>query len=372
MTTVVHIITALGAGGAERVVYLVASRGNGKNDERHIVVSLMGAGIYGDELRRAGVEVRCLDMRRGPIASLLGFIKLVRLLWKLKPDVVMTWLYHADLFGTIAGLLTGVRRIVWNLRCSNLVFSEHPATTGWIVSLLARLSRIPDAIAANSMAGQRAHEELGFHPKRWVYLPNGFDTAEWSPDATDRAGIRSALGFSATDFVVGRIGRIDPQKDWMTFIAAARMAATRQPAMRVLLVGEGTAELELPPELRCVTQALGVRRDMPRLMRSLDILVSSSAYGEGLPNVVAEAMASGVPCVVTDVGDSAILVGDDGVVVPPRDPEALARGIEALMAKSAADLTAMGARARDRVSADYSITSFLRRYAELFGGKDGM
>ena len=372
MTTVVHVITALGSGGAERTVCLVASRGNGKNDERHIVVSLMCAGIYGEELRKAGVEVRCLDMRRGPFAALLGFIKLVRLLWQLKPDVVMTWLYHADLFGTIAGRLAGVRRIVWNLRCSNLVFSEHPAARGWIVSLLARLSRIPDAIAANSMAGRRAHEELGFNPKRWVYLPNGFDTAEWSPDATDRAAIRSALGFTATDFVVGRIGRIDPQKDFVTFIAAARVAAARQPAMRILLAGEGTAELELPPDLRCVTQALGVRRDMPRLMRSLDTLVSSSAYGEGLPNVVAEAMASAVPCVVTDVGDSAVLIGNEGIVVPARDPEALARGIEALMAKSAEDLTAMGARARSRVSAEYSLASCLRRYAELFSGNDGV
>ena len=107
--------------------------------------------------------------------------------------------------------------------------------------------------------------------------------------------MRRALGFADADFVVGRIGRVDPQKDFPTFIAAARMAAARQPSMRVLLVGEGTDEFELPTELQPVTQALGVRRDMPRLMRALDILVSSSAYGEGLPNVVAEAMASGVP-----------------------------------------------------------------------------
>ena len=142
--------------------------------------------------------------------------------------------------------------------------------------------------------------------------------------------------------------------------------------MRVLLVGEETGEIDLPAELQPITKALGVRRDMPRIMRALDILVSSSAYGEGLPNVVAEAMASGVPCVVTDVGDSAVLVGRDGVIVPPRDPAALSRGMEALMMKPAAELREMGVRGREHVNADYSLASSLRRYGELFGGKSGV
>jgi glycosyltransferase involved in cell wall biosynthesis len=150
------------------------------------------------------------------------------------------------------------------------------------------------------------------------------------------------------------------------------MAAARQPNMRVLLVGEETDKITLPVELQPITKALGVRRDMPRIMRALDILVSSSAYGEGLPNVVAEAMASGVPCVVTDVGDSAVLVGGDGVVVPPRDPGALARGMEVLMTKPAAELNAMAARGREHVNSDYSIASSLRRYSELFSGKAGV
>jgi glycosyltransferase involved in cell wall biosynthesis len=368
LTTVAHIITALRSGGAERVLYLVATRSRQDTSVRHVVIALADEGFYGAELRRHGIEVHSLGMSntRVPGAS---FVRLVKLLRAVRPDMIMTWLYHADLLGTLAGRLAGVRRIVWNLRCSNFVFADHPAMTGRIVSLLARLSRVPSAIAANSIAGQHAHEELGFHPKRWIYLPNGFDTAEWSPDAGDRADMRRALGFADTDFVVGRIGRVDPQKDLPTFIAAARMAASRQPNMRVLLVGEETDEIELPAELQPITKALGVRRDMSRIMRALDILVSSSAYGEGLPNVVAEAMASGVPCVVTDVGDSAVLVGGDGIVVPPRDPEALARGIEALMTKPAAELSAMAVRGREHVNSDYSIASSLRRYSELFSGK---
>ena len=371
MTTVAHIITALCSGGAERVLYLVATRDRQDTSIRHVVIALADEGFYGAELRRHGIEVHTLSMTNNHVPGVALF-RLVKLLRVMRPDLIMTWLYHADLLGTLAGRLAGVRRIVWNLRCSNFVFAEHPAMTGRIVSLLARLSRVPSAIAANSIAGQRAHEELGFHPKQWIYLPNGFDTAEWSPDANDRADMRRALGFADTDVVVGRIGRVDPQKDLPTFIAAARMAAARHPNMRVLLVGEETDGIELPAQLQPITKALGVRRDMPRIMRALDILVSSSAYGEGLPNVVAEAMASGVPCVVTDVGDSAVLVGSDGVVVPPRDPEALARGMEVLMMKPAAELSAMAAHGREHVNSAYSIASSLRRYDELFRGKSGV
>ena len=367
MTTVAHVITALRSGGAERVLYQVATRSPQSAHIRHVIFSLADDGFYGAELRKKGIEVHSLGMRsdRVPVAS---FFRLVKLLRELRPDMIMTWLYHADLIGTLAGRLAGVRRIVWNLRCSNFTFSDHPAMTGRIVSLLARLSRVPTAVAANSFAGQHAHEELGYRPKRWIYLPNGFDTDEWRSDAADRAKVRQELGIADGEFVVGRIGRVDPQKDLPTFIAAAQMAAARHPEMRVLLVGEETDQLELPAQLRSVTQALGVRRDMSRLMRALDLLVSSSAYGEGLPNVVAEAMASGVPCVVTDVGDSAHLVADDGIVVPARDAGALARGIETMMAKSAADLGAMSARARARITDDFSIDTCLRRYQEVLNG----
>jgi len=364
MITVAHIITALGSGGAERVLYLVATRNPEESGIRHVVYSLSDEGMYGAELRRAGVEVHCLGMRsnRVPIVS---FFRLVGLLRQRRPDVIMTWLYHADFVGTLAGRLAGVRRIVWNLRCSDFTFSDHPAMTGRIVALLARLSRLPSAVAANSIAGRRAHEALGYHPKRWIYLPNGFDTAEWRPDAADRDKVRRSLGFGEADFVVGRIGRVDPQKDFKSFLEAARIVAARCPSLRLLLAGDGTRELDLPAELRPLTLALGVRRDVPQLMRALDVLVSSSAYGEGLPNVVGEAMASGVPCVATDVGDSATLIGGLGVVVPPRDPQALARAIERLSATPAEELRAMSASARERIAAEFSIDSCLRRYVEV-------
>ncbi len=353
------------------MLYLVTTRGRQNHGVRHVVIALADEGFYGPELRKYGIELHTLGMRgnRPPVAAVIRLVKLLR---ALRPDMVMTWLYHADLIGTLAGRLAGVRRIVWNLRCSNFEFSEHPPMTGRVVSLLARLSRLPAAIAANSHAGQVAHEKIGFRPRKWIYLPNGFDTSEWAPDAADRAQMRLELGFSEKDFVVGRIGRVDPQKDLPTFIAAATTAAARNPSMRVVLAGEDTDTLALPDSLRAVTMALGVRRDIPRIMRAIDILVSSSAYGEGLPNVVAEAMASGVPAVVTDVGDSARLVEGSGIVVPVRDPDALARGVEAMAAKSAEERAILGDLARARIVGEYSIETSLRRYADIFDGRGGV
>lgn len=363
MISVAHIITALGSGGAERVLFLVATQSR-TSGARHVVYSLADEGMYGPQLRLAGIELHCLGMRGGQ-TSFVAFIRLIKLLRRQKPAIVMTWLYHADLFGTVAARLAGVRRIIWNLRCSEFTFSDHPATTGYIVALLARLSRFPSAVAANSISGRRAHEALGYRPRRWIYLPNGFNTEEWRPDAADRARTRADLGLSDHHFVIGRIGRADPQKDFATFLEACRMLVEALPSLRIMLVGQGTQELAIPAELRPRTLVLGERRDVPRLMRALDLLVSSSAYGEGLPNIIGEGMASGVPCVATDVGDSRALLDDAGLVVPPRDPRALARAMERVMQASAPERAAIIERSRTRVASEYSLERCLRRYAEV-------
>jgi glycosyltransferase involved in cell wall biosynthesis len=365
MITVVHIITALGSGGAERVLYLVATGRAERREIRHVVVSLTDEGIYGPKLRAAGVELACLGMQRGrsPLAS---FLALVRLLRTLRPNVLMTWLYHADLMGTLAGRLAGVRQIIWNVRCSDMDFKRYAPTTRRIVGVLARLSRVPWAVATNSEAGRSAHESLGYHPKRWVYLPNGYDTELWKPDAADRASLRHELGFSETDRVIGMVARVDPQKDHASFLAAAAELQAKRPDVRVLLVGRGTRQLALPEALRSAVVAVGERQDVPRLTRTLDLLVSSSAYGEGFPNVIGEAMASGIACVATDVGDSDLIIGDTGRIVPPRDTAALAAAIAELLDLPPAELHALGLRARRRIETEFSIDGCLERYGALF------
>lgn len=365
MIRVVHIITALGSGGAERVLYLVASGRSEGHETRHVVVSLTDEGVYGPKLRAAGIELHCLGMPRGR-STVAAFLALVRVIRRLQPHVVMTWLYHADLMGTLAARLAGVRRIIWNIRCSDMDFRHYAPTTRSIVKILAQLSGVPWAIASNSEAGRRAHEALGYRPKRWVYLPNGFDTSLWRPDEALRTSVRNELGFSEGHRVIGLIARVDLQKDHANFFAAAGLLTAQRQDARFLLVGKDTRELALPDEIRAVTVATGARADVPRLMRALDVLVSASAYGEGFPNVIGEAMASGVPCVATDVGDSAVVIGDTGRIVPPKDPPALATAIEAMLDLPPEDMRALGKRARARVEAEFSIEHSLRGYAAHF------
>ncbi len=167
-----------------------------------------------------------------------------------------------------------MRRIIWNIRCSDIDFSQYSLATRAIVAGLVWLSRLPWAVATNSRAGQRVHAGLGYRPRRWIYLPNGLDTSEWRPNLEDRAKVRRELGFSESDIVVGMVARVDPQKDHAGFLAAVRMLVAKHPRLRVLLVGQGTRTLPLPEELRPVTAALGQRSDVPRLMRARSIFSS--------------------------------------------------------------------------------------------------
>lgn len=362
--TVLHIITGLGSGGAERMLTRVVLAAQGVDAPRHVVVVLMNEGIYGDVLRAAGVELHCLNMRRG-VPSLRALIRLARIIRRSRPDTIMTWLYHAALIGTMAALLSGIgtRCTVWNLRGSDIDFSRSAPMTGLVVRGLKLLSRLPAAIAVNSMAGLAYHKHLGYRPKRWVYLPNGFDLDEWRPDADDRRAVRAEWKFDDEIIAIGMVARVDPQKDYPTLLAAAEQLTARDKRLRFVLIGKDTERLTIPLALQDYVMTLGERRDIQRLLRGLDIGVLSSAFGEGFPNFVGEAMASGVPCVVSDVGDAAALVGDTGLSVPPRSPEALAAALFEMVGESR---YSRGQAARARIKEHYSLEAVTAQYEALW------
>jgi glycosyltransferase involved in cell wall biosynthesis len=329
---------------------------------RNVVVSLLDGGVHITKLRDAGIEVYSLGLDRFSRLP-VGFLRLVLLMRRIRPDVVMTWLYHADLLGILAAVASGLGagRVIWNLRCSNIDFDKYAYTTRWIVKILTWLSPLPKAVTANSRAGQRVHEALGYRPRYWAFLPNGVDLDEYRPNERDRIQVRNELGLDATTFAVGMIARFDPQKDHATFLAAAKMVATRWPDVRFVLVGRNTNEL---PAIDRVL-ALGERPDVPRLLRGLDLVVLSSAYGEGSPNVLTEAMATGVFCITTDVGDAAALVKDSGVVVPPQNAEALATAMGTLLSEACEARARRGQRARETIRREWSIERTTELYHEL-------
>ena len=364
--TVVHVIVSLVHGGAERTLTRVVPDGGRDVDgTRHIVVTLRDGGAFRPELDARGVGVISLGMRPGP-SALLGWWRLVKVLRGCRPELVLTWLYHADLLGTLAAPFAGSPRLVWNLRGTAKLAAGSPWHTRATVRLLALLSRRPWAVAANSRAGRRDHEAIGYRPRRWCYLPNGFDTDVWRAAAQDRVAVRTELGLADDEVTVVMVARTHHQKDHPTLLAAWRQvnAACPDPA-RLVLVGAGTEELTAasPPEDRIL--ALGSREDVPRLLRGCDLVVLSSAYGEGLPNVIGEAMATGLPAVVTDVGDAARLVDDTGWVVPPGDPDALAAALQAAITLSESARIRQGERARQVIEDRWSLEASRQAYRRL-------
>jgi glycosyltransferase involved in cell wall biosynthesis len=368
MVTIAHLITGLETGGAERMLSRLIRR-TARDRFRSVVVSITNAGTLGPSFGKAGIEIISLEMRRG-MPNPYGLLRLARILRELHPDILQTWLYHADFFGLMAQRLANVPHLVWNLRCSDLALS--PAAAG-VRRILSWCSALPDVVIVNSRAGLSFHERIGYRPRRWEYVPNGFDTVEFSPDAAARERLRSELGIPADAVVIGLPARYHPMKDHGTFLNAAAAVAAERPGVCFLLVGPGT-EPTNPALTKAIarlgladrTRLLGERSDMPAFYAALDIASLSSAWGEGFPNVLGEAMACGVPCAATDGGDVRELLGDAGLVVPRGDPEALAGAWQALIAIGAEGRRSRGSEARARIVRDYELGVIAARYEALY------
>jgi glycosyltransferase involved in cell wall biosynthesis len=368
---IVHLITGLNVGGAETMLFKLVSRMD-RRRFHSVVVSLINDGPVGEKIRGMGVPVYSLGMRRG-VPSASSASTLARLFAIERPDVLQTWMYHANVLGLMVGRATRVRHIVWNIRCSNLALQDFSPLTVFTIRLSALLSRLPSAAIVNSEAGRADHDALGFRPLRWIVLPNGFDLDQYAPRLNAREEVRSDLGIPPRTPLVGFIGRYHPMKGHALFMEAANSVLSRHPDLHFLLAGrnvlpanEALISSMSNPSASEAVHLLGERADIPRLMAALDIAVSPSIYGEGFPNVIGEAMACAVPCVVSDVGDSALVVGRTGIVVPARSPEALASGIDRLLRAGEETRRALGQAARARVQTHFSIDRIVGEYAALY------
>lgn len=336
------------------------------------VVSLTDGGQIADRIRALGIPVMSLGMRRG-VPNPVGFLRLLLVLRRERPAVLQTWLYHSDLLGLIAGRLAGVPAIAWNIRCSITDGRYFTGLTGRIVRLLARLSGRPDAVVVNSEAGRTIHESMGYRPRRWEVIPNGFDLTAYQPDAEAYRSVRQELGIPSGAIIIGLVARFDPLKDHATFLDAAGALHGTHPEVHFVLAGAKVEwdTLALAQQvdhlgLRMVTRLLGERQDIARLTAAFDIATCSST-GEGFPNIVGEAMACGVPVVTTDVGDARMVVGDTGKAVPASDPEALAAGWREILSLAPERRADLGRMARARISSQFDIHRISQRYGELYG-----
>jgi glycosyltransferase involved in cell wall biosynthesis len=300
-------------------------------------------------------------------------VRLVRLLRGLRPDLLQGWMYHGNLAALMAApLLPTDVPVLWNITATQCDLRQEKLTTALAIWLGARLSRRPDRILTDSMASARAHKQLRYETSGWVIVPNGFDLDRFRPSGRDRSEVLAELSLPADALLVGLIGRYHAVKDHAGFLEAAAGLWRSAPEARFLVVGRGVdanpalIEKAAALGLSGVVRFLGERADIPRLAAALDIAVSSS-YSESFPNVVGEAMCCGIPCVVTDVGDSAYLVGETGLVVPPRDPAALASACGDLARRGAEGRRALGFAARERIVRLFSAGSMAARYGEIYG-----
>ena len=370
---VMHVITSLDVGGAETMLaQLVAADTAGPVS--HSVVSLKPGGALRARLKDAGIPVTDVGVgrRRG---ALTGLVRLAGIIRSRRPAVVQSWLYHADLLATLALALSGRRRatrLVWGVRCANMDMRRYSLSTRCILKLLPLLSSRTDLVLCNSDSGRAVHERLGYQPPRWRVIPNGVDVDRFRPRPGERAAIRAELGVDDSSFAVGMCARVDPMKDHDNFVKAAAAFAKTVPEARFVLVGVGTDEPGSALD-RAITVSgiagrfvrLGQRQDIGRIHAALDVATLSSA-SEGFPNVLAEAMACGVPCVATDVGDSASIIGDTGLVVPPRNAEALSAAWDRLRRESCDHQATRGVAARRRVASRYALTTMIEAYRTLY------
>ncbi|MBS3956249.1 MAG: glycosyltransferase [Clostridiales bacterium] len=364
---VLHVITGLNDGGAESALYrlIIAS-----NPEAHVVVSLMDEGKYGRLLERAGSVVHCLRMRKGRLR-----VDAPLRLWKImraeKPDVVQTWMYHADLIGGIVAKAAGIRRVCWGVHHARLDKSTSSRATRMIARLNAVLSYVvPSTIICCAQSALDAHRDIGFASDKMIVVPNGYNLQHFAPSEAARERLRTNWGVDEKAAVLGMVGRLHPDKDHENLLQALSALARRGVVFTCVLVGNGLDSANRGIQERLAAwnvndsvMLLGRQEDIPAVMNAIDIHVLSSRT-EAFPNVICEAMACGTPCVTTAVGDARTIVGQTGWVVPPRDSDALADAIVSAieLMKRDSDWTRRKFECRGVIVQRYDIKDMVQSY----------
>jgi len=337
------------------------------------VISLIDRGTLGERIESLDVPVFSVGMEPGRVTP-GTFYNLYRLAREIKSDVIQGWMYHGNLSALFFSLFMPVRApVLWNIRQTIYNIKNEKLMTAAIIRMGSRLSRFPASILYNSHVSASQHEQLGYDHRKSTVIPNGFDSNLFKPSIEARLKVRGLLGLESEAFLIGLIGRYHLMKDHHTFIKAAGRLASIRPEIRFVMAGRDVDQnnynlmgLIESAGLTGKVYMLGERSDMQEITAALDIATSSSAWGEGFPNVIGEAMSCGIPCVVTDVGDSARVVGQTGVVVPPKDYYALMQAWLRLLEAGSERLAVIGRSARDRVLKEFSLNNVVRKYEDQY------
>lgn len=364
MIRVLFLLRSLNQGGTERQLTHLARGMDKERFDVTVATFYDGGGLRGEIDGLPGVRVASLG--KGGRWDVAFLRRLYHLADEVRPHVVHGYLPGGNALALPTGRRVGAA-VVWGVRSADVDYSRYNWAEWAAFRAGATLSRRADRIILNSQAARRYYAARGYAADRMLVIPNGFDTDAFRPDWKQATSLRRDW-VGDGQMLIGIVGRLDPMKDHPTFLAAAAALRADWPEARFVCVGDARDE-PYATALRQEASRLGLDDalcwagpcvDMPAAYNALDVLVLSS-MSESFPNVVGEAMACGVPCVVTDVGDAAELVGETGVIAPPRDPERLREAIEALLARPAGERAALGQAARERILAGYSQSLLVQR-----------
>ena len=364
-----HIITALNVGGAETALYNILHGGLSKKFDT-CVVSLCDIGVIGLKIRSLGVPDITLNMNSG-MFSIFNLTRLIKIVRVFQPDIVQGWMYHGNFAAIFSSVLASKKtKLVWNIRHSLSDIAYEKRMTRIMIKLNQVLSFRVDKILYNSFASKAQHENFGFFSKKGTVIPNGInlDKFYFSNDICKR--VRSDLVIPNDAKVIGHVARLHPMKDHQLFFSVAIKLALKHPKIHFIVCGRGVPSSSLvktiPDEVSNRFHILDESDEIHSLMNAMNIFCLSSAWGEGFPNVLGEAMSVGIPCVSTNVGDSKLVIGDTGKIVKPCDEDAFFASIETLLENSLKDFYNLGVNARKRIEDNYSLNKIVQLYAKLY------
>ena len=368
---ILHIIVSLNVGGAENVLKRLI-----EYDPDHIpntvIVSLSTLGAIGINLRGQGVLVHALKMLPSGLNILPVLWRLVNLIRELQPDIIQTWMYHADLIGGIAAYLTGHKNVIWGIRRTSVSFNDTKKTI-YILKICALLSHwLPKKIICVANAAKEAHINLGYDATKMVVIPNGFNFNQYKFDNEQRVKLRNAFLTKDNDLIIGCVGRFHPDKGQDNFVKAAALVTRNYPTVKFLLVGRdcdinniNLTHLISTYNLNHRFILLGERNDISRCLSAMDIYCMPSRT-EGFPNSLGEAMSISLPCVATNVGDTAILTGNTAILVTPNDVSSLAQGLLDVLSLTKKQRLQMGKDAKEKIINEFSMDKMHARFFSVY------
>ena len=367
---ITHIITGLAAAGAETTLYHLLAALD-RQEYQNEVISLTDRGPTAARIESLGVPVRALGMMRS-MPNPLAIRRIAKILRRSRPHIVQTWMYHSNLLGGLAAQAAGGIPVIWGIHHSKIDSRDTKRFTVWTVRACAWFSRqLPVRIICCANSSELAHVQLGFDAQKMEVIYNGIDSELFQPNPEARLALRSRLGIPSDALLIGMAGRLHRHKDHKNFFAAARLLHREFPDVHFVLCGEGLVpenpklSAEVADGLQGCCHLLGLQRDMRAFYSGLDIAANSS-LSEAFPLAVGEAMACGIPCVVTDVGDSPTIVGHTGRIVPAQQPSLMASAWGELIRTGAETRQILGQAARERVVTHFSLTQFAQRYQSLY------